>query len=86
MHQAALLDGSALDALTLQQDGLTPAEIDIGRGQVGQALIVAPMVILLDKLLDLGLQRNRCLAATLCLGLLMLRSAPLTRAGGGCDE
>jgi hypothetical protein len=31
MHQAAVLDGSALDALTLQQDGLPTAEIDIHR-------------------------------------------------------
>ncbi len=34
MHQAAMLDGSVLDALALQQNGLPPAEIDIGRGQV----------------------------------------------------
>jgi hypothetical protein len=31
MHQAAVLDGSALDALALQQNGLPPAEIDIRR-------------------------------------------------------
>ena len=41
MHQAAMLDGFALDALTLQQDGLSPAEIDISRGQVVQAFMVA---------------------------------------------
>jgi len=59
MHQAALLDGPALDALTLQQDGLRPAEIDISRGQIVPALVVAPVVILLDKGLNLGLQRAR---------------------------
>ena len=31
MHHAALLDGSALDALALQQNGLPTAEIDIHR-------------------------------------------------------
>ena len=31
MHQAAVLDGFALDALALQQNGLPPAEIDIRR-------------------------------------------------------
>ena len=31
MHQAAPLDGSALDALALQPNGLPPAEIDIRR-------------------------------------------------------
>ena len=41
MHQAALLDGSALDALALQQDGLPPAEMDIRRGQIVQALVIA---------------------------------------------
>jgi hypothetical protein len=59
MRQAALLDGSALDALTLQQDGLPPAEIDIGRGQVVQALVIPPVVVLLDKGLYLSLQRAR---------------------------
>ena len=54
-----MLDGSALDALPLQQDSLPPAEIDISRGQIVQALVIAPVVILLDKLLDLSLQRAR---------------------------
>jgi hypothetical protein len=43
MHRAAVLDGSALDALALQQNGLSPAEIDISRGQVVQALVMAPV-------------------------------------------
>ena len=38
MHQVAVLEGSALDALALQQDGLAPAEIDISRDQVVQAV------------------------------------------------
>ncbi len=59
MHQAALLDGPALDALALQQNGLPPAEIDISRGQVVQALVVAPVVIVLDEYFNLGLKRAR---------------------------
>jgi hypothetical protein len=31
MHQEAMLDSPSLDALTLQQDGLPTAEIDIHR-------------------------------------------------------
>ena len=54
MHQAAVLDGFALDALALQQDGLPPAEIDISRGQVVQAFMVALVIIVLDKCLDIG--------------------------------
>jgi hypothetical protein len=49
MHQAAVLDGPALDAHAFQQDGLLPAEIDISRGQIIQALVVSAMVILLDE-------------------------------------
>ncbi len=59
MHQAAVLDGFAFDALTFKQAGLPPAEIDIGRGQVVQAFVVAPVVIPLDKGRALSLQRAR---------------------------
>ena len=57
MHQAAVLDGPALDAHALQQDGLPPAEIDICRGQVVQAFMVSAMVMVLDECLDMGLKR-----------------------------
>jgi hypothetical protein len=59
MHQAAVLDGPALDALALQKDRLPPAEIDISRGQIVEALVITPVAILLDKLGDLSLQRAR---------------------------
>ncbi len=58
-RQAAALDGSALDALALQQDGLVPAEIDISQGQVVQAFMVALVFIVLDECLDIGLKRTR---------------------------
>jgi len=45
MHQAAVLDGPAPDALALQRDGLPPAEIDIRRDQVVQALVVAAVAM-----------------------------------------
>ena len=61
MHQSLLLDGSALEAHTTQQNGLPPAEIDISWGQVAQALVVALLVISLHKIGDLSLQRKRCL-------------------------
>ena len=57
MHQAAMLDGFALDALTLQQDGLSPAEIDVSRGQVVQAFMVALVIIVLDECLNIGFKR-----------------------------
>ena len=54
MHQVAVLEGSALDALALQQDGLAPAEIDISRDQVVQAFLVALEIIVLDECPDTG--------------------------------
>jgi len=70
--QATLPDGSALDARTLKKDGLAPAEIDIGRGWVAQAPMIAPVIVSLDKRCDLSLQRAnarprqpfRCAATT----------------------
>jgi hypothetical protein len=42
VYQAALLAGPALDAFSVEQDGLATAEIDVSWGQVTQAL-VAPV-------------------------------------------
>jgi hypothetical protein len=56
MYQAALLDRFALNVLVLQQDGLPPVEIGIGRGQIIQALVIARAIILLDKGINLGLK------------------------------
>ena len=44
MEQAPLVDGLALDAFAIEQDGLAVAEVDIGRGQIVQALVVALVV------------------------------------------
>ncbi len=57
MHQAAVLEGSAPDALALQQDGLAPAEINISRDEVVQAFLVAPEVIVPDECPDTGFKR-----------------------------
>lgn len=57
MYQAAVLDGSALDALALQQDGLAPAEKDISRDQVVQAFLVALEIIVLNECADIGVKR-----------------------------
>jgi len=57
MHQAARLDGPALDAHAFQQDGLPPAEIDIRRAKIVQALVVTSMVIVLDECLNIGPKR-----------------------------
>lgn len=56
VDQASLLDGLALDALAVEQDGVAAAEIDISRGQVAQALVAALVVVVLDESLDLRLK------------------------------
>ena len=52
VDQASLLDGAALDAFSVEQDGLGSAEIDVSRGQVAQALVAAVMIVVVDESLD----------------------------------
>ena len=44
VDQASLLDGLALDAFSVEQDGLATAEVVVSRGQVTQALVAALVV------------------------------------------
>lgn len=48
MDQAAVLDGLALDAFSVEQNGLAAAEIDASWSQVAQALVAAAVVIVLN--------------------------------------
>lgn len=56
MQQAALLDGIGFDLLSVFEDGFGPAEIDVGRCEVAQALVVAVMVVVVDEAADRRLQ------------------------------
>ena len=56
MQQAASLDGLPLDALALLQDGLPPAEVDVGWREVIQALVGAAVVVVRDEGRDLRLE------------------------------
>ena len=58
MDQASLLDGVALDACAVEQDGLAASEIDVGRGQVVQDLVAAVMIVVVSSL-DLRLEIAR---------------------------
>lgn len=53
MKQASRFDGLSFDPFSLFQDGVTPPEVDIGWGQVLQALVITMMVIVVDKGVDL---------------------------------
>ena len=54
--QAPIFDGFSFDPFALFDDGLCPAEVDIGRRHVGQALVVTLVVVVLDEGLDLGFE------------------------------
>jgi hypothetical protein len=57
--QASGFDGVAFDPFSFQQDGLTAPEVDIGRRQVADALVVPEMVEIGDEVVDLLLEIAR---------------------------
>ena len=59
MLQAAVCDGVPFGPLPLRQDGPAPSNMDVGGGEVVQALVVAPVIAVLDEGLDVGLERTR---------------------------
>ena len=56
MLQAPVFEGVSFDAPTFFKDLSAPAEVDIRRGQVLQALVIAMMIIVLDEVADLGFE------------------------------
>ena len=56
MQQAAILDCFAFDPFSFQQDGLTAPEVDVGRGKIVDALVIAPVVVVSDEPIDLGFE------------------------------
>lgn len=52
MYQASFLHGLAFDPFSFQQDGLTASEVDVGRSQVVEALVVAVVIVVFDKPVD----------------------------------
>src|SRR5260221_2230925 len=51
--QASGFDGFAFDPFSLQQNGLAPPEVDVGRGEIGDALVVSQVVVVADEVADL---------------------------------
>ena len=49
MLQASVCDSCTLDAFSLGQDCLGPAEVDVGRGQIVDALMIADVVVVFDE-------------------------------------
>src|SRR5262247_100866 len=57
--QASAMDGLSFDPFSFQEDGLAAPEVDVGRCQVGDALVVSQMVVVGDEVADLGLELAR---------------------------
>ena len=53
MKQAPGFDGRSFDPFSLFQNGFTAPEVDIGWGEVLQALVIASLVVVLNERVDL---------------------------------
>jgi len=56
MLQAPMFDGLSFDLLPFDQDGLAAPEVDVGGCEIAEALVVAPMIVMGDEGVDLGLE------------------------------
>ena len=54
--QAAIVDGLSFDPFPFDEDGVAASEVDVGGGEIIEALVVAGMVVVLDEGADLRLQ------------------------------
>lgn len=54
--QAALSDCVSFDPFTFDEDGLAASEVDVGRGEIVEALVVSAMIVMLDEGRDLGFE------------------------------
>jgi len=54
--QASALDGLSFDPFSFQQDGLAAPEVDVGRCQIADGLVVTLVVVVIDEGVDLGLE------------------------------
>ena len=59
MVQAAVLDGLVFDASPFGPNGFATPEVDVSRGQVVQAFMVALVIIVIDECLNICLKRAR---------------------------
>ena len=57
--QAVFLDGQVFDLSPSLNDGVVPAEVDVGGGEVGEAFVVAAVVVVFDEGADAGLEVAR---------------------------
>ena len=49
MQQASVCDGLSFDPFPFNEDGLAASEVDVGRRKIGQALVVAQVIVVGDE-------------------------------------
>ena len=54
--QAPMFDGLSFDPFALFDDGLGSPEVGVGRRHIVQALVIPPVVVMLDERLDLAFE------------------------------
>src|ERR1700730_7188358 len=56
VKQPTVFDGLAFYSFSFQQVGLTAPEVDVGRGEIVDALLIAPVVVVRDECIDLSFE------------------------------
>ena len=56
MLQATVCDCLALDPFAFEEDGLSASEVDVGRGKIVEALVIAGMVVVRHEGGDLAFE------------------------------
>ena len=49
MQQASVCDGLSFDPFPFDEDCLTASEVDVGRRQIAEALVVAQVIVVSDE-------------------------------------
>ena len=65
MLQAAGLDGLSFYPFSLPQNALTASDVDVGRREVVEALVVAPVIIVRHERVDLRLKITSCFRSSI---------------------
>ena len=56
MLQATIGDCLSFDPFAFEEDGLRPSEVDVSRGKIVEALVIAGMVVMRDEGRDLAFE------------------------------
>lgn len=56
MQQASVLDSVSFDSFSFKQDSLASAEVDVSRGEVGDALVISKVIVVSHELANPGFE------------------------------